>query len=211
VQSRLILLGPPGGGKGTQAKMLAERFGLAHISTGAVLRQAVEEKTELGRKVEKLLSRGDLVPDDMMFSIIEEFLARDQVKDGFILDGYPRTIPQALDLEENGIKIDRVLFINVPRNILVERLLTRRECPSCQAIFNSAGNGESGDVVCPNCGETSVRRTDDSLETINKRLETYFRRTYPLIDFYRERNLLVDINGVQSPEQVFEDVSQALN
>jgi len=211
VQSRLILLGPPGGGKGTQAKLLAERFGLAHISTGAVLRQAVEEKTELGRKVEKLLGRGELVPDDMMFSIIEEFLARDRVKNGFILDGYPRTIPQALDLEENGIKIDRVLFINIPRDILVNRLLARRECPSCQTVFNSAENAESADVVCPNCGETSVRRTDDFLETINKRLEIYFRRTYPLIDFYRERNLLVDVNGAQSPEQVFEDVSQALN
>jgi adenylate kinase len=211
VQSRLILLGPPGGGKGTQAKMLAERFGLAHISTGAVLRQEVEEKTELGRQVEEILNRGELVPDDMMLKIILEFLAPERVKKGFVLDGYPRTIPQALDLEENGIKIDRVLFINVPREILVQRLLTRRECPICQTVFNSGENAKSTTMVCPNCGETSVRRSDDSLETINNRLEIYFRRTYPLIDFYRERNLLVDIDGAQSPEQVFEDVMKALN
>lgn len=207
---RLILLGPPGGGKGTQAGLLAEKYSLYHISTGEVLRRAVREKSELGRKVEEILSRGDLVPDELMVDIIKENLAEDRATDGFILDGFPRTVPQAQALKENGVEIDRVLFLDVPRDVLVKRLKGRRECPSCKSIINAESSSVVDDGVCPQCGEKLERREDDTEETINKRLEIYFRRTHPLIDFYRQRGLLVDVDGDQNPEMVFREICDAL-
>lgn len=207
---RLILLGPPGGGKGTQAGLLAEKYSLYHISTGEVLRGAVREESELGRKVEEILSRGDLVPDELMVDIIKENLAEDRATDGFILDGFPRTVPQAQALKENGIEIDRVLFLGVPRDVLVKRLKGRRECPSCKSIINADSSSVLDDGACPQCGKKLERREDDTEETVNKRLEIYFRRTHPLIDFYRQRGLLVDIDGDKNPEMVFREICDAL-
>jgi len=203
------MLGPPGGGKGTQAQRLADKFFLSHISTGELLRRAVAEGDELGKKVEEILNRGNLVPDDLMMEIIKENLTKDKMKDGFILDGFPRTIPQAKALEEEGIAIEKVLFLDVPRDVLKRRLLSRRECPECGNIMN-AKQDEENTVICSKCGALLEKREDDTERTIDNRLEVFFRRTHPLIDYYRQKDLLVDIDGDQIPEMVFRDICKAV-
>ncbi len=206
----IILMGPPGAGKGTQAKILVEEYGLKHISTGDILREAVKKGTPLGMKAKEYMDRGELVPDDVMVGLIREVLP----KDNFILDGFPRTLPQAEALErmlkEEGIKIDAVIFFDVDDNVIVERLSGRRSCPSCGAVYHMKYNPPSNDEICDRCGTKLVQRNDDREEVVRRRLEVYRKQTEPLINYYKEKGILRIVDGTKSVEEVRREISSVL-
>lgn len=201
---RVIFLGPPGAGKGTQADILARHTGASKIATGDILREAVARGTELGRVAEGYMKRGELVPDEIMLGIVEETLK--QLDDGFILDGFPRTLPQArgLDqtLEKLGLQLDAVILLSVPDEEIVRRLSARRICPNCKATYNLLTQPPKRDEICDQCGTPLVRRPDDEPETIRRRLEVYRAQTEPLIEYYREKGLLIEVDGVGSTEEI---------
>jgi adenylate kinase len=208
--NHFILLGAPGSGKGTQAKLLAERKGISHLSTGDILRAEVKEKTELGRKAKEYMDAGKLVPDSLILDMIKERFRSPDLADGFILDGFPRTVPQAEGLEkignDLGIKIDKVININVDDEEIVERLTARRSCPKCGAIYNMLFNPPQDDEKCDKDGTKLVQRADDNEATVRNRLNVYHEQTQPLEDFYRERSLLTDVPGSGSVEQIAERI-----
>ncbi len=206
----IILMGPPGAGKGTQAKILVEEYGLKHISTGDILREAVKKGTPLGIKAKEYMDKGELVPDDVMVGLIREVLP----KDNFILDGFPRTLPQAEALErmlkEEGIKIDAVIFFDVDDDVIVERLSGRRSCPSCGAVYHIKYNPPRNDEICDRCGTKLVQRDDDREEVVRKRLEVYRKQTEPLINYYREKGILRVVDGTKSVEDVKREIFSIL-
>ena len=206
----IILMGPPGAGKGTQAKILVEEYGLKHISTGDILREAVKKGTPLGMKAKEYMDRGELVPDDIMVGLIREVLP----KDNFILDGFPRTLPQAEALErmlkEEGIKIDAVIFFDVNDDVIVERLSGRRSCPSCGAVYHIKYNPPRNDEICDRCGTKLIQRDDDREEVVRRRLEVYRKQTEPLINYYREKGILRIVDGTKSVEEVKREISSVL-
>ena len=212
---RLILLGAPGAGKGTVAKMLTKIDGSVQISTGDILRGAVQAGTELGKQAEEYMKRGDLVPDELIMGIMEKRLQEPDCEKGFLLDGFPRTIPQAEALKELlaklGIKLDMVVNIDVPREVILDRLTTRRTCsnPECQAIYNVKSNPPKKEGVCDKCGSPVIQRDDETEEAINHRLETYNEKTAPLIGFYEKEGLLKTITGTSS-EVVVKEITTAL-
>ncbi len=210
----LIMLGPPGAGKGTQAKMLVERFGIPQISTGDMLRAAVAEGTELGRKAKEYMDKGQLVPDEVVIGIVRERLSKEDCKKGFILDGFPRTVPQAeaLDgiLEEMGRKIDYVINIVVPDEEILKRLTGRRTCRKCGAMYHVVYNPPKKEGVCDKCGGELYQRDDDKEETIRNRLKVYAEQTAPLVDYYRKKGVLVDIDGTKGIKEIFEDILKVL-
>ncbi len=212
---RLILLGAPGAGKGTVAKMLTKIDGSVQISTGDILRGAVQAGTELGKKAEEYMKRGDLVPDELIMGIMEKRLQEPDCAKGFLLDGFPRTIPQAEALKELlarlGIELDMVVNIEVPREVILDRLTTRRTCanPECQAIYNVKSNPPKKEGVCDKCGSPVIQRDDETEEAINHRLETYNEKTAPLIGFYEQEGLLKTITGTSS-EVVVREITAAL-
>ena len=189
---KLILLGAPGAGKGTVAKMLTEVDGSVQISTGDILRAAVKEGTELGKKAKDFMDRGDLVPDSLIMQLMEERLQREDCGKGFILDGFPRTIPQAEELKvlmgKLGIRLDFVANLEVPREVVLDRLTTRRTCSNsaCQEIYNVKSNPPTPDGKCRKCGSPVIQRDDETEEAILFRLETYNKKTAPLIGFYEK-------------------------
>ncbi|HFD79784.1 MAG TPA: adenylate kinase [Gammaproteobacteria bacterium] len=201
---KLILLGAPGAGKGTVAKLLTEVDGSVQISTGDILRGAVRAGTELGKKAEAYMKAGDLVPDDLIMGIMEERLQEPDCAKGFLLDGFPRTIPQAEALkkllEKIGAKLDFAVNLDVPREVILDRLTTRRTCsnPDCQAIYNVKSNPPKVEGVCDKCGSPVIQRDDETEEAISKRLETYNEKTAPLVDFYEKEGLLLNINATSS-------------
>lgn len=201
---RLILLGAPGAGKGTVAKLLTELDGSVQISTGDILRGAVKDGTELGKKAEAYMKAGDLVPDDLILGIMAERLQQPDCAKGFLLDGFPRTIPQAeaLDgmLDKLGIQLDCAVNLDVPREVILDRLTTRRTCsnPACQEIYNIKSKPPKKEGVCDKCGSPVMQRDDETEEAIGKRLDTYNEKTAPLIDFYRKKGMLLDINATSS-------------
>jgi adenylate kinase len=199
---KLILLGAPGAGKGTVAKLLTKLDGSVQISTGDILRGAVAAGTELGKKAEAAMKAGDLVSDDLIMGIMGERLKEDDCKAGYLLDGFPRTIPQAealkVLLEKMGEKLDCAVEIDVPRDVILDRLTTRRTCSGCGAIYNVKSNPPKVEGVCDKCGEPVVQRDDETEEAISNRLNVYTKQTAPLVDFYKKEGMLLSVNATSS-------------
>ena len=205
---RIILLGAPGAGKGTVAKLLTAIDGSVQISTGDILRGAVKAGTALGKEADGYMSRGDLVPDSLIMGIMEERLQQPDTKAGFLLDGFPRTIPQAQALTallaKLNLKLDAVANIDVPREVLLDRLTTRRTCsnPACQEIYNVKSNPPAPGDTCKKCGAKVVQRADETEEAIGKRLDVYQEKTAPLIGFYKDSGLMLTIRETASADVV---------
>lgn len=199
---KLILLGAPGAGKGTVAKMLTQHDGSVQISTGDILRGAVAAGTELGKQAKAAMDAGDLVSDDLIMGIMEERLKEDDCKNGYLLDGFPRTIPQAealkVLLEKMGEKLDFTVEIDVPRDVILDRLTTRRTCEGCGAIYNVKSNPPKVEGVCDKCGGDVVQRADETEEAISNRLNVYNEQTAPLVDFYKKEGTLFSVDATSS-------------
>ena len=205
----IVLIGPPGSGKGTQAVRIARRYSLRHISTGDILRQAVRDATPLGREVAATMATGALVSDELISSLVEARLQQPDVAAGFLLDGFPRTVDQAAFLDTLEPDLG-VIHIDVPDDEIVRRLGTRRVCQSC-GLTQSVSTDETAGEACPYCGGTLVRREDDSAETVKKRLITYAAFAGPLIAHYRTRPRFMTINGVKEPDKVSDDIFRSID
>lgn len=211
---RMILLGPPGAGKGTQAKLISEKYSIPHISTGDIFRKNISEKTPLGIKAKEYMDKGQLVPDELTIDLVKDRLTNEDCKGGFLLDGFPRTVKQAEALEDflrdKGKAIDTALLINVPNEFILERMTGRRVCPSCGASYHIKYNPPIHSDKCDVCGSDIIQRKDDSEETVSERLDVYKKQTQPLIDFYKERNLLSVVDGTKAINEVFEGICALL-
>ena len=211
---RLILLGPPGAGKGTQAQHLVAKYGIVQLSTGDMLRAAVKAGTPLGQKVEGIMASGALCPDDVVVSIVEERIGQPDARKGFILDGFPRTVPQAeaLDalLRRNGIELDRVIFFDVSRDELLRRLTGRRVCRECGTAFHLVFNPPAKPDTCDRCGGPLYQRADDAESAVTHRLEVYTQQTAPLLDYYRQRGILTAVPGEGKVEEVTNAIRHGL-
>lgn len=208
-------MGLPGAGKGTQAEKINEKFNIPHISTGDMFRLAIKEGTELGKKAKGYLDEGALVPDEVTNGIVEERLSKEDCKDGFLLDGFPRTIPQAKALQKITTKLnqklDYVIHVEVPEEKLLERLTGRRVCPTCGTTYHVVYNPPKEEAICDKDGSKLIQRDDDSIETVQKRLAVNVEQTKPLLDFYEEQGILVTVNGDQAIDDVFEEIQTKIN
>ena len=204
----IVLLGAPGAGKGTQAQKLVAEYGLAHISTGDLLRAAVKAQSELGIKAKEYMDAGQLVPDQLVIDLVKERLSADDAKAGFILDGFPRNTAQAVtldsELQNMGLKLDAALLVAVEPEVIVERLSSRRTCKEC------GYTAPAGIETCPNCSGEMYQRDDDKPETIRKRLDVYENQTSPLIEYYKGHGILKEVNGDRPVDEVFADVKTLL-
>lgn len=211
---KIIMLGAPGAGKGTQAKMIAEKYSIPHVSTGDIFRANIKNGTELGKEAKKYMDQGLLVPDELTVKILLDRVAQDDCKNGYVLDGFPRTIPQAEALEAalNAIeqKLDYAIDIDVPDENIINRMSGRRACVGCGATYHVVFNPTKVEGKCDVCGESLILRDDDKPETVKKRLDVYHTQTQPLIDFYTERKVLVEVDGTQSMDKVFDDIMKIL-
>ena len=210
----MVLLGPPGAGKGTQAKLLQERFKACQVSTGDILRKAVAEQTPLGKQAAQYINQGALVPDPLVVNLVAERLQDKDCEKGFILDGFPRTISQAESLDEiltrMGLTLDRVLSVQVPHTVIVQRLAGRRTCKGCGALYHLTLDPPDKEGICDRCGGELYQRDDDREETITARLKVYETQTAPLMNYYRERGLLRDIDGVGKVDEIRSRVIEVL-
>ena len=210
---KIILLGPPGAGKGTQAKSISNRYSIPHISTGDIFRKNISENTPLGIEAKSYMDKGQLVPDEVTINMVKDRLVQDDCKDGYLLDGFPRTVSLAEALleflEQRGESLNTALLINVPNEFILERMTGRRVCPSCGASyhikFNPPANGK-----CELCGTDIVQRKDDTAETVKERLDVYEKQTQPLIDYYSKNNLLSQVDGTKAINLVFESICDVL-
>ena len=200
----LILLGAPGAGKGTQAEILCERLNIPTISTGNMIREAMKSGTEMGRKAKEYAENGKLVPDEVVIGIVDERLRQDDCKNGFILDGFPRTIPQAEALDRMGITIDRVVDINVPDEVITRRVSGRRACLDCGSTYHIETKKPNVEGICDRCGSTLVQRKDDLPETVQERLHVYHAQTEPLRDYYAAAGKLLVVDGQQGIQEIAE-------
>ena len=211
---KIIMLGAPGAGKGTQAKMIAEKCGIPHISTGDIFRANIKNGTELGAKAKEYMDKGLLVPDELVCDLVVDRIQQADCEKGYILDGFPRTIPQAEALENalNAIeqKLDYAIDIDVPDENIINRMSGRRACDGCGATYHVLFNPTKVEGKCDVCGESLILRDDDKPETVKKRLDVYHTQTQPLIDFYTERKVLVEVDGTQSMDKVFDDIMKIL-
>jgi len=211
----IVLLGPPGAGKGTQALRIAKTYNIPHISTGDIFRRAVADETELGLRAKEYMNRGELVPDEVVIGIVKERLDEPDCVKGFLLDGFPRTVAQAGALEaaltKGGRRLDSVLDIEVGRDSLIKRLTGRRTCRACGKVYHLTFDRPRSATTCDACGGELWQRDDDTEETVTKRLDVYKEQTSPLIDFYRERGLLVEVDGEKNVDDVFSAVEQLLS
>lgn len=211
---RIILLGAPGSGKGTQAAVIQERVSIPHISTGDIFRSNIKNGTELGKKAKEYMDKGMLVPDELTIDIVKDRLQQDDCKNGFILDGFPRTIPQAeyLDnaLKNLGIKLDIALNIHVPDEAIIQRMSGRRVCPKCGATYHTIFNPPAAGNLCTACGSEVVQRDDDREETVVNRLKTYHNQTEPLIEYYTKQDIVVKVEGTEGIEATTREVFKAL-
>lgn len=207
---KMILLGPPGAGKGTQAKSISKKYSIPHISTGDIFRKNISEKTPLGIEAKKYIDEGHLVPDQLTIDIVEDRLKQDDCVNGFLLDGYPRTVSQAEALErflENeGQKLDTALLIKVPKEFILDRMTGRRVCTACGASYHVKYNPPKAEGICNACGSKVVQRADDNEATVNRRFDVYETQTQPLIDFYSNRNQLSEVDGTKAIDDVFKDI-----
>lgn len=211
---RIIFLGPPGAGKGTQAKMLIDRYGIPQISTGDILRAAVKEGTPMGKKAKEYMDAGKLVPDEVVIGIMQDRLKQSDCAKGFILDGFPRTVAQAEALEnmlkELNMPIDKVLALDVPDEVLLERLTGRRTCKSCGQMYHVKFDPPKSGNNCDKCGGELFQRDDDKEETIKNRLSVYHAQTAPLLDFYGKKGMVVKIDGTKTPDEIFNSLISVL-
>jgi len=210
----IVLLGPPGAGKGTQAQAISKEFSLPHISSGDIFRENLKQETELGKLAKEYMDRGELVPDDVTISMIQDRLSREDCVGGALLDGFPRTPAQAMAFSEmlkkfNG-KVNAVPYIDVPEDVLVERLTGRWTCRAQGHIYHEKHNPPAQPGICDVDGSELYQRDDDKAETVKNRIQVYFRQTMPLIDFYRKDGTLIEINGTQSIEKVGEEMLAAV-
>ena len=211
---RLVILGPPGAGKGTQAASIVDTFDVVHISTGDIFRENIKNDTELGKKAKSYMDRGELVPDEVVNEIVVDRLKKDDVQKGFLLDGFPRTVNQAVALdaalEAMGQKLDRVINIVVDKNLLVERAVGRRVCPKCGRTYHVVNQPPKVEGKCDADGEKLIQRDDDTEETVKTRIGVYEKQTSPLIDYYKAQGLLLDVDGSGAIEEVFESIRSGL-
>ena len=207
---KIIMLGAPGAGKGTQAKMIAEKYSIPHVSTGDIFRANIKNGTELGKQAKEYMDAGKLVPDELTVTILLDRVAQDDCKNGYVLDGFPRTIPQAEVLEnalnELGDKIDFAVNVDVPDENIVRRMSGRRACLKCGATYHIEHIPPKQEGICDTCGSELVLRDDDKPETVQNRLKVYHEQTQPLIDFYTERNILKAVDGTKDMKEVFNDI-----
>lgn len=211
---KIIMLGAPGAGKGTQAKKVAKKYNIPHISTGDIFRANIKEGTELGKRAKEYMDKGELVPDDITIGMLLDRIHKDDCKDGFVLDGFPRTIPQAKSLSEAlsklNEKIDYAINIDVPDDSIITRMSGRRACLSCGSTYHIKYSAPKKENICDNCGSELVIRDDDKPETVKKRLDVYHKQTQPLIDYYDNENILANVDGTKDMEEVFLDIVAVL-
>lgn len=207
---RLILLGPPGAGKGTQAEGIKKEFNIPHISTGDIFRENIKNNTELGKKAQEYMNKGLLVPDELVVDLVKDRLSKNDCNKGFLLDGFPRTIEQAealdKELKKMDKKLDKAININVSEEVLVERIVGRRICKDCKATYHVKFNPPQKEGICDKCGGKLYQRDDDKEETVQKRIKVYKEETQPLIDYYDKKGLILNINGEQEINKVLEDI-----
>lgn len=211
---RTILLGPPGAGKGTQAVKIVEKYHIPHISTGDIFRENIKKGTELGKKAQEYMNRGELVPDDLVIDIATTRLLEDDCKNGFLLDGFPRTVYQAEKLDAflaaNGMKLDKVIDIAVEKEELITRLTGRRVCKGCGASYHIVNIPSRQEGICDTCGGELFQRADDNVETVTNRIEVYNNQTMPLVDYYEKAGVIVHVDGAESLDNVFNAIVDAL-
>ncbi len=207
---KIIMLGAPGAGKGTQAKKIAERFGIPHVSTGDIFRANIKNQTELGKKVKKIIDAGQLVPDELTIGMLMDRIHEADCGNGYVLDGYPRTIPQAENLTkalaQTGEAIDYAINVDVPDEHIVSRMSGRRSCPSCGAMYHIVYSAPKKAGYCDSCGTELVIRDDDKPETVKNRLNVYHEQTSPLIEYYKGQGSLRTVDGTQDIEEVYKDI-----
>lgn len=212
---KIIMLGAPGAGKGTQAKLIADTYKIPHISTGDIFRANIRNNTELGKKAKSYMDQGLLVPDELTCDLVVDRIAQDDCRDGYILDGFPRTIPQAealtKALDAQGTKIDYAIDVDVPDENIVKRMSGRRACLKCGATYHIEFNPPKAEGVCDVCGEKLVQRDDDKPETVQKRLSVYHEQTQPLIDYYRKAGALRTVDGTVDMKDVFAQIRSILD
>lgn len=211
---KIIMLGAPGAGKGTQAKRIAAKYSIPHISTGDIFRANIKNNTELGQKAKTYMDKGELVPDELVVDLIMDRFKQPDAANGYVLDGFPRTIPQAeaLDkaLEANGESVDFAINVEVPDENIIKRMGGRRACVGCGATYHIEFNAPKVEGVCDTCGEKLILRDDDKPETVKKRLDVYHDQTQPLIEYYQGKGILKSVDGTQPMEKVFEDITSIL-
>lgn len=212
---RLVLLGPPGVGKGTQASNIVKKYNIPHISTGDIFRANIKAGTKLGVTAKDYMDKGLLVPDDLVVSIVNDRLTKDDCVDGFLLDGYPRTVDQAealgKELIERGIELDKVVNIDADKEILINRAIGRRICKECGATYHIKNNPPKLEGICDLDGGTLYQRDDDTVETVTTRIQVYLDQTQPLIDYYRKKGLLLDVDGTKPIEEVFNIITNSID
>lgn len=211
---KIIMLGAPGAGKGTQAKQIADKYGIPHISTGDIFRANIKNGTELGKKAKEYMDQGALVPDELTCDLVMDRIAQDDAKNGFVLDGFPRTIPQAealtAALEKIGQKMDFAIDVNVPDENIVNRMSGRRACLNCGATYHIVAIPPKVEGKCDRCGSDIVLRDDDKPETVQKRLTVYHEQTQPLIEYYEKQGILKSVDGTVPMEEVFSAITEIL-
>ena len=210
----LLIIGAPGAGKGTMSDLLINTYHLVHVSTGDMLRAAVKAGTPVGLKAQEYMNKGALVPDEVIHDIIVERLSQDDIKAGFLFDGYPRTIAQAQDLDlilkEIGLKIDAVINLNIEDDELIKRITGRRLCPTCGEIFNIYYKAPAKEGICDKCGAELITRKDDNLESLTVRLQEYHKNTQPVIEYYEKAGLVANVDAKQGVGEVFGDIRKLL-
>lgn len=207
---KLVLIGCPGAGKGTQAKMLSKKFDIAHISTGDLLREQMKRGTELGKKVSEIMNSGGLVSDDIVSAMLAERIKEEDCKKGYILDGYPRNVAQAQGLEAITGPLDKVICYEVDDDVIVDRMTGRRSCPQCGRMYHISYNPPKEEGKCDECGAALIQRKDDNEDTVKNRLKVYHESTAPVIDYYRDKGILMTVSGVGDINSIFNNVVSAL-
>lgn len=210
----LILLGAPGSGKGTQSSQLSQKYDIPHISTGDIFRAAIADGTEMGKKAQEFMNKGELVPDEIVIGIVKDRLAQNDTDKGFLLDGFPRTVVQAQELDKVLLNLNKainaVIDIEVDQSEILERLTGRRVCSDCKSVYHVIFEPSENENYCDSCGGRLIQREDDTIETVRKRLEVYDELTAPLINYYSKKNILRSVNGQQQVDDVFSDIVTVL-
>ena len=213
----IMFIAPPAAGKGTQAELVVEKYGIPHISTGDILREISKEDSEIGKYVQETLASGKLVKDEITYQLIEDRLKRDDCKNGYIIDGFPRNIEQAMEydkiLDKLNYEVGNVILINIDKKTLEKRITGRRICENCNTIYNinDENNSPKVESVCDNCGGKLYQRSDENFEAIETRYEMYIEKTEPIIDYYRQKGVLKEINGNDSVENIFKSIDEIIN
>lgn len=211
---KIVMLGAPGAGKGTQAAMICEKYEIPHISTGDIFRSNIKNGTELGKKAKAFMDEGKLVPDELTIQLLLDRVAKDDCAKGYVLDGFPRTIPQAevltQALAKSGEKVDFAIDVDVPDENIVHRMSGRRSCPKCGASYHISFIPPKKEGICDVCGSELIQRNDDKAETVKKRLSVYHEQTQPLIDYYKEAGVLHTVDGTKDAKDVFADITAIL-